>query len=446
MKPTAKEVIAKARKDLGLGEPNYIQKWYAKRNKDVGGYWNWAWCNAATTWWQTIPGKEPLRPDFAYTVACASWYKKKGQWHYGTAGIRAGDEVFFDWKGSHSISSIDHVGLVERVSGSKIYTIEGNIGDRCQRKVRDKSYIVGYGRPKYEMDKPSRPSTTKPSKIVPWGDSWPFKPGTNIKKGWEKSRTVARLQVELNRLGYVPKLVVDGDYGDMTDRAVRAFQFAVGYKPWSGVGKYTWRKLLAAKTPFVWKKSGTQSGWYGLDYAWSKPSIAKMLSKRVKFVIRYLSYDKTGKTATKKEVLSLRNKGIKVGFVWETTANRAGKGFAAGVSDAREALKQLSKLGAPNNVPVYFAVDYDANPATVDPYFRGVLSVTGVLRVGAYGSYKVVKYLKEHKLISFCWQTYAWSGGKWYSGNHIEQYKTEISFDGADVDFNRTKKDYCGLW
>ncbi len=445
--PTVKQVLDKARSQLGLGEPNFIQRWYRQRNGSAYSG-NFPWCDAFVTWCWVMCGGKGM-PDFAYTVYHAQWFKGKGRWHYGTAGIRAGDMVFFDWKGSHSIGAIDHVGLVERVSGNKIYTIEGNMGDKCQRKVRDKTYIVGYGRPAYTSSPVAQPKPSPDKRLVPWGDSWPFKKGTNIKKGWEHSRTVARVQTELNRLGYLPKLDADGSYGDMTDRAVRAFQSRVGYKPWSGVGKYTWRKLIASQTPFHWTSPssvGSQKGWYGLDYAWSKPSIMKMRLKNVKYVIRYLSYDTSGKTLTSKEFKAIRKAGLKVGVVWETKAARARDGYAAGASDAREAIRQLLKIGSPNNVPVFFAVDFDANPVSVAAYFRGVISVIGLQRVGVYGSYDVVKYLSEHKLATFLWQTYAWSHGKWYKGNHIEQYKTEVTFDGADVDFNRTKKDKCGLF
>lgn len=47
-----------------------------------------------------------------------------------------GDIIFFDWGDD---GSIDHVGIVESVSGGQICTIEGNSGDR----VRHKHYSLG---------------------------------------------------------------------------------------------------------------------------------------------------------------------------------------------------------------------------------------------------------------------------------------------------------------
>jgi hypothetical protein len=86
---------------------------------------------------------------YAYTVAHARKFQKKGRWHNGVAGIEPGDIVFFDWTRSRSIKKIDHVGVVERVSGKRIVTIEGNASNRCRRMVRDAKFIVGYGRPAY---------------------------------------------------------------------------------------------------------------------------------------------------------------------------------------------------------------------------------------------------------------------------------------------------------
>ena len=51
------------------------------------------------------------------------------------------------------LNSKKHIGLVEDVDGSKVYTIEGNSKNSVKRhsySLKDK-YIVGYGRPKYSL-------------------------------------------------------------------------------------------------------------------------------------------------------------------------------------------------------------------------------------------------------------------------------------------------------
>jgi len=151
-------MLAAAKKTIGMGESppksnhNKITEWY---NSHIARIGNGPWCDMAVTYWAGQSANLPAifagrGIGFAYTVAHAHQFQKKGRWHTGTAGIKPGDIVFFDWNGSRSIQNIDHVGVVERVSGKRIVTIEGNTtGDSCRRMVRDAKYIVGYGRPAY---------------------------------------------------------------------------------------------------------------------------------------------------------------------------------------------------------------------------------------------------------------------------------------------------------
>lgn len=84
--------------------------------------------------------------EFALTTRHAKWFKKHGAW---TDKPEPGALVFFDWSGSKHVGDIDHVGIVEKVVGRKIHTIEGNVdGVWLKRKVRDSSKIVGYGLPR----------------------------------------------------------------------------------------------------------------------------------------------------------------------------------------------------------------------------------------------------------------------------------------------------------
>jgi hypothetical protein len=155
---TVSGMLAEAKKTIGMGESppksnhNKITEWY---NSNIARIGNGAWCNMAVTYWAghsanlgaIFAGKGI---GFALTTAHARQFQKKGRWHAGAAGIKPGDIVFFDWKASRAMQNIDHVGVVERVSGKRIVTIEGNTtGDSCRRMVRDAKYIVGYGRPAY---------------------------------------------------------------------------------------------------------------------------------------------------------------------------------------------------------------------------------------------------------------------------------------------------------
>ncbi|MBO6158866.1 MAG: SH3 domain-containing protein, partial [Firmicutes bacterium] len=51
-----------------------------------------------------------------------------------------------------SIDNSSHTGIVEKVDGSKVYTIEGNTSDQVARRsyALNNSRILGYGRPAYD--------------------------------------------------------------------------------------------------------------------------------------------------------------------------------------------------------------------------------------------------------------------------------------------------------
>lgn len=87
----------------------------------------------------------------------ANYYRNKGQFH--TKDPQPGDQIFFTRDGGKTMY---HTGIVEKVSGGRVYTIEGNTSSAAGVVpnggcVRDKSYpltasyIGGYGRPDYSM-------------------------------------------------------------------------------------------------------------------------------------------------------------------------------------------------------------------------------------------------------------------------------------------------------
>jgi hypothetical protein len=191
---------------------------------------------------------------------------------------------------------------------------------------------------------------------------------------------------------------------------------------------------------------------FGVDYAWSKPDPAALHGDGVKFAMRYLSHD-ASKNLTAGELKRLRNHGIAVGLVWESTANRALSGYAGGVADAKVAASQAAALGlgptpadwglAPG-LPIYFAVDFDATDAqkpTIATYLKGAASVLGKDHVGVYGGYWVIKHCVDHDVCSWFWQTYAWSGGRVHPKTHIYQYRNGVSAHGGSYDLNHARND-----
>jgi hypothetical protein len=188
---------------------------------------------------------------------------------------------------------------------------------------------------------------------------------------------------------------------------------------------------------------------FGVDYSWGRPGAAALRRAGVKFACRYLSHDTTGKNLTLAEARQLSNAGIWLVVVWQTTATRALSGRDGGVADARTARRQADACGMPDGRPIYFAVDFDASAgqqSTINAYLDGAASVLGRDRVGLYAGYYPMKRAFDAKKITWGWQTYAWSGGRWDGRAHIQQYSNDHRINGAAVDYDRAVKDDYGQW
>lgn len=149
MTPEMKKFIELLESELGYAEKasayTKFGSWYGKNVEFDGDYAHAPWCDMLLSWAAHKLGYEEWMGQFAWTVEHAKWFKKKDAW--GTKP-EPGAFVFYDWSGSNSIGRIDHVGIVTRVEGGRIFTIEGNIdGGVAKRKERDTSKVVGYGYP-----------------------------------------------------------------------------------------------------------------------------------------------------------------------------------------------------------------------------------------------------------------------------------------------------------
>ncbi|MBC6458818.1 glycoside hydrolase domain-containing protein [Actinomadura sp. HBU206391] len=188
---------------------------------------------------------------------------------------------------------------------------------------------------------------------------------------------------------------------------------------------------------------------FGIDYSWGRPGTAALKKAGAKFVCRYLSDDPSGKNLTRAEADELSAAGIWVVVVWESAKDRALAGRSGGTADAKAAAAQATACGMPGDRPIYFAVDFDATAAQqskINAYLDGAASVIGQRRVGVYGGYGPVKRSLDAGKAAWAWQTYAWSGGKWDSRAHIQQYLNEQVLNGAAVDHDRAMKDDYGQW
>ncbi|MCL2663876.1 MAG: CHAP domain-containing protein [Oscillospiraceae bacterium] len=126
---------------------------------NVGGetYWQWygfndrvPWCACFVSWVADQVGfiEAGIIPKFASCAVGVSWFQARGQWQESGYTPAPGDLIFFDWQGD---GIVDHVGIVERVEGNTVHTIEGNSSDSVRRRSYslDSNRIFGYGIPAY---------------------------------------------------------------------------------------------------------------------------------------------------------------------------------------------------------------------------------------------------------------------------------------------------------
>ena len=108
------------------------------------------WCAIFVSWCAdqcgfldagVLPRMEGVRPY-------VDWFQERGQWQDWSYAPMAGDIIFLDWE---SDGLADHVGIVERVEGGVIYTVEGNADDRCieNHYFLDSAPVYGFGLPTY---------------------------------------------------------------------------------------------------------------------------------------------------------------------------------------------------------------------------------------------------------------------------------------------------------
>jgi peptidoglycan hydrolase-like protein with peptidoglycan-binding domain len=142
------------------------------------------------------------------------WYKARGLYHLKTSYTpKAGDLIIF--------KNASHTGIVERVEGSRIWTIEGNSKDKVSNNtyLTTDSYIQGYCQVKFNDNQGNTGNATKSSikEIQAMIKSkYNFNLSVDGIYGPEtKKMLIKALQTELNKQ-YNAHLEVDGIFGNKT--------------------------------------------------------------------------------------------------------------------------------------------------------------------------------------------------------------------------------------
>lgn len=195
----------------------------------------------------------------------------------------------------------------------------------------------------------------------------------------------------------------------------------------------------------------TYTAW-GFDFAnGGGITAAQLIAQGCNFVCRYLSGTPgSGKDISATEINNYKAAGISVVFNWETSGQEISE--AQGVSDAQAAQSELNELASQSGVPavasapIIFSCDV-APDSAVDAdsvaYMQGVNSVIGLTRSGGYGGYGAIQAMFNAGVITYGWQTYAWSGGMWDLRAQLQQYQNDVTIGPATMDRDRaTAADY----
>lgn len=145
---------------------------------------------------------------------------------------QVGDQIFFG-----KAEDEEHTGIVVKISGGRVYTVEGN----ADNAVREKNYkltdpyISGYGRPKWDVvanGKPEIRTCSVTLEVIQMGS-------TGKQVATMQQLLISKWGISCGRAG------ADGVFGDDTKAALQTFQKRMGYKRVDCIcGAITWADLL----------------------------------------------------------------------------------------------------------------------------------------------------------------------------------------------------------
>ena len=245
---TAKDVINEAVKHVGYSETgnnmSMFGKWFGMNGA--------AWCAMFVSYCMNKAGAGALikGAQTAKGSAQVSAFVRHAQKHkwakIAPSKATTGDIVIFDFPGGYET---DHVGFIRKPSSKGfIHTIEGNTSGGAGSQSngggvfkRDRSYGVVHSiwRPPYDAptvettpEAPVSPVEAPKPVVAPVTAPKAFTP---LKKG-SKGSAVKQVQTKLG-------VTADGDFGPITEKAVKAYQTKKGIVVTGVVDEATWKRL-----------------------------------------------------------------------------------------------------------------------------------------------------------------------------------------------------------
>lgn len=167
------------------------------------------------------------------------------------------------------------------------------------------------------------------------------------------------------------------------------------------------------------------------------------------FAARYHAPLPNPKCLTADEAKALLAGGVDIVSVWEATASRALDGHDVGLSDGGQAKQQADSCGAPPAAPIFWAVDFDAQPSQYDQlaaYGQGFAEGASPHPAGPYGSANLLDAMGSRQLCPYGWQTAAWSHGRLSPYACLYQRVQQTTVGGVTCDIDVAIHDNYGGW
>ncbi len=232
---TRKRILDIAKVYLGYREgydnDNMFGDWY--------GLPRAPWCAMFVSYCMAKAGvSQDVVPKFSSCSVGWNWFASRGLTRPNNYIPQKGDIIFFDWEPEKG-DGMDHVGLVDRVENSRVYTVEGNHSDQVTEYSYPLNYyeIYGYAIPNYTGNEILSESnngsinfsdTTRP--LISRGSC-----GSYVT---EAQNALIQKGYPLNQYG------ADGIFGNETEQVVRKFQRDNGLSSDGIIGPATWGKLI----------------------------------------------------------------------------------------------------------------------------------------------------------------------------------------------------------
>lgn len=210
-----------------------------------------AWCSCFVSAVAIKLGYTDIIPTEVGCGPHIELFKKLGIWVENDAYVpKPGDIILFDWEDSGSGDNTgfpNHIGYVEKVENGKITTIEGNYSNAVKRRTLavNGKYIRGYAVPKYDPEPATENESKTENTTATYKEESTVMIELYVLRYNAKGEQVKNLQRLLIAKGYtLKKYGADGDFGEETETAVKAFQKVNNLTVDGIVGQKTWNKML----------------------------------------------------------------------------------------------------------------------------------------------------------------------------------------------------------